>query len=530
MGGSRSLLRRLLRDRSGNVAIVFTFLTPVLLAVAGGAVDMARWIDGNTRTRTAIDAAVLAGARQLRVDPTNSDKALALALAVYTENVKKRLSLSTDTIAFKLTDDQQGVTATGSAYLKTTLLNIVGIDSMPLLNGAGSEFPVAKIGVGGFGGSNLEVAIMLDVTGSMCDDGNGPCTTGTKIDGLKAAAKDLINIVVSADQSKFTSRAALVPFSTRIRVELDSGDGSLMKKLTNLNPTWTGYVPTCAQDNGGTWSGTSETAGVSTWQCITPGAPVRVTRVIMPCVTDRFTDGWGTSQPIITDDAPGSGKWFLAHGGDRLPYNIDSTDAPNTSGVGTAADPSDNWNYTDAAYCDEAAESNIIVPLSSDKTMLAAHVDGLEATGATAGPLATEFSWYMLSPNWAGIWPAGSAPGSYSDVSTKQANGAPVLRKVAVLMTDGQFNTVRGWKDQNLTQTAKIAKDVCANMKAQGIEIYTVGFALDQLPQPDRNIAYDTLQTCGTDVKHFYDSLTVQQLQTAFREIALNLSSVYLSR
>lgn len=522
-----SHLHRLLREETGNAVLVFALSFPAVVAIAGGAVDYGRWIDANSRTRKALDAAVLAGARQLRIDPAHPETAIAVANALYTENVRKRLALSVDTVQFVITNDQQGVTASGSAALQTTLLNAIGIKSMPLLNATGSAFPVAKIGVGGFGGSNLEVSLMLDVTGSMCDDGNGPCTAGAKLDGLKSAAKDLVNIVVSTDQSTYTSRVALVPFSTRLRIEPDNGDGSLMKKLTNLDPTWSGYQRICTVDNSGT--GGSETNG--TWQCLTYGTVYKSNMFIMPCVTDRFTDQWGVSQPIVTDDAPGPGRWMLAHGGDRLTKSADSTDTAATGTGATAADPASFWNYDDyQGYCADAPSSNIVVPLSSDKTMLANQINGLQAYGSTSGPLATEMSWYMLSPNWNGIWPATSAAGSYSDVTATQPNGAPKLRKVAVLMTDGQFNTLRGWKDQDLQTTADIAKQVCTNMKAQGIEIYTVGFALNQLPQPDQSIAYATLQACGTDVQHFYDSLTVTQLQTAFRDIALNLSSVYLSR
>ena len=86
---------------------------------------------------------------------------------------------------------------------------------------------------------------MLDVTGSMCDDGQGPCTGGAKLAGLKDAARDLVKIVVQDNQSNYKSRVALVPFSTRIRVERDNGDGALMKKLTNLDPKWSGWLQEC---------------------------------------------------------------------------------------------------------------------------------------------------------------------------------------------------------------------------------------------------------------------------------------------
>jgi hypothetical protein len=48
----------------------------------------------------------------------------------------------------------------------------------------------------------------------------------------------------------------------------------------------------------------------------------------------------------------------------------------------------------------------------------------------------------------------------------------PKLRKIAVLMTDGMYNTARGWKDQDPVQMATDAKQMCSNMKAQGRDLY----------------------------------------------------------
>ena len=74
------------------------------------------------------------------------------------------------------------------------------------------------------------------------------------------------------------------------------------------------------------------------------------------------------------------------------------------------------------------------------------------------------------------------------------------------------------------------AKDVCAAMKAKGIEIYTVGFALDQLTPAEATIARATLQACGTDASHFYETLDVPQLQTAFRAIGSKMAGLRLTR
>jgi hypothetical protein len=136
----------------------------------------------------------------------------------------------------------------------------------------------------------------------------------------------------------------------------------------------------------------------------------------------------------------------------------------------------------------------------------------------------------MISPNWDKIWTGDATPGSYSDLTAKQANGAPVLRKVAVMMTDGAYNTIRFSKGENPVVISNHAKEICNGMKAEGIEIFTVGFALDQVGSAERTAAEDVLKSCGTDISHFYPTLTVPELKAAFRDIAVKVSPVRLSQ
>ena len=60
---------------------------------------------------------------------------------------------------------------------------------------------------------------MLDTTGSM---------SGQKILDLKAAAKDLVDIVVWDDQSQYTSKIAIAPFSAHVNV------GGYLDRVTDV--------------------------------------------------------------------------------------------------------------------------------------------------------------------------------------------------------------------------------------------------------------------------------------------------------
>ena len=119
----------------------------------------------------------------------------------------------------------------------------------------------------------------------MCDDGVGPCTTGTNIDALKTAAKDLVNIVVLDDQSQFKSRVALVPFAQRIRVAPIGQGADLMRRMTDIDATWSGWRRNCTDWNT-TGSSSSESGTYMTGTCNTYESEWLEDWKIRRCVTE----------------------------------------------------------------------------------------------------------------------------------------------------------------------------------------------------------------------------------------------------
>jgi len=462
VGGSRRVLRRLGRfadDDGGNVAILFAVFLVVLLLSIGAAIDIGRWLHAKDQTAAAIDAALLAGGRALQIDGDDEDGAVAAAQQFYAQNVTSRLPVVDDTVTFKVGDGGTSMTASGEAYIQTPFLRLASIEKLPLINKAESEFSKAELAVGGNGGENLEISMMLDVTGSMA---------GQKLLDLKEAAKDLIDIVVWDDQKEFTSKVALVPFSEDIRMP-DSG--ALNKaRGTSLPKEKTVYI-----DYG--------------WLKY----PVDV--YLSDCVVER------TGSQRYTDAAPGSGKYVLGH------YTT-NTEGRGNGKKGKCTVPSDS----------------AVMPLDDDKSKLKKAVDKLSASGGTAGHLGTAWAWYTLSPNWASLWATPHRP---------QAYGSENLRKIAILMTDGEYNTqyssegvsVSAGEAANGSSTAQ-ARALCTAMKDKGITVYTVGFQLGG----EYSDAYQTLYQCASEPGKFYSADDGEQLKQAFRDIALKLSSLYLSK
>lgn len=449
---ARNFLSGFRRSEQGDVAIMFGLLAVTMMMFVGGAVDFSRWLTARTATLHAVDAAVLAGARALQTGSSESE-AVRIAQEYYDQNVVHRGG-NDDTIKFKVTRDGLAIQAEGNASIKTPFLSFAGIDELPLMSISGAEYAEAVLAVGGNGGSDLEVSLMLDITGSMA---------GSKIADLKDAAKDLIDIIVWDDQSEFTARVALVPFSESIRVD----DNWAAEVATNGPQKITFYD---RRGNKYTW------------------------KVDPKCFTER------TGSEKFTDANP--------VGQDKLGRFYDS----NASCLPTSGE---------------------VIPLTSDKETLKSKIDGYQASGNTAGHLGTAWAWYMLSPNWAQRVPPTSRPASYSLLAELNEKGRPKLRKIAVLMTDGEYNTeyCEGVTTSKINcnspngDSTYQARQLCANMKAAGITVYTVGFQL-----PNSGQSRETLRQCATDPTMFYTAESGEQLRQSFRDIALKISDLYLTK
>jgi Flp pilus assembly protein TadG len=454
-------------ESRGSVAIIFGLTMFVLFLMIGLAVDYARFVNARSQTMEATDAAVLAGARALQTNGGDQSAAVKVAETYYQQGTKNRIPVidRSDSIDFVVTDDGTAMQTTGNAKVATPFMHLafLGTDhmqSLPLLHADGSDYSKAVLAVGGNGETNLEVSLMLDITGSM---------KGQKLQDMKDAASDLVNIVVWQDQSEYTSKIAVVPFAYDVRPP-----SSVLASIRG--------------------SGLASSKTVSGTKYY-----------LSPCVVER------TGTQKYTDATPGSGKYVMAH------YTTDTTGSGNNK----------------TGDCDVASNAEVL-PLTSDKSALVTKINGLQIAGSTAGHIGTAWAWYMLSPSWGSLWPSSS--------SRPAAYGTDKLKKIAVLMTDGEYNTsyttsgtaitekINGTRvtctgSANTDCSSAQAVAQCSAMKAKGIEVYTVGFQLG-----DSQLATNTLSSCATDADHFYNSSTGDALKAAFRDIALKISSLYLSQ
>lgn len=488
-------MRRLYKDGSGTVGMMFGLLVIPIAATVGLAVDFGRVYAVNNHTQAALDAAALAAGRVSQLEKVDTvNKASAAADAYFSTAKPSNVVQSSLQFSPNALNTEFKVTAT--SWVRTPFLGILHAlerkDSEAAAPAVcqGNYFGCVKVvttataalcpssacsvGAGGNNskGESLEISLMLDVTGSMCD----PCT---KIDDLKAAAKDLVDIVIWDDQSAYTSKIALSPFAPAVNVgstyftqltnkaDRTDNDGSNSKNIH--------YPSSCIRDDGSVRRSCRDSEDPDY------DSPPYIASYAK-CVVER-----GGSERY-TDAAPAVGAW--------LP----------------------TWNDKANSMAKSCSPSAQIVPLSKNRQTLKEAIDAFATGGTTAGQLGTAFAWYMISPNWADIWPADSKPAAY---------GTPKLRKIAVLMTDGAYNTLQGLSYGDNSSQAETAQNhavqICAGMKEKGIEVYTVGFQLDN------DKAKATLASCATSSDHNYSATNGDQLKQAFRDIALKIAFLRLT-
>lgn len=484
--------KRLVGCRSGSLAPIFGACISVLVLLIAGAIETSRWIIAQYEVQIALDAATLAAAVKLRSNKANPAAAIAEGQTAFSANIASK-SVSADTVGnatFNVVDGKMvgSVSGTINSITGTVLqygYQLGAISEVTLPN------PTDK----------FEIALMLDITGSMCDTTPGltanPCTSATKLNALKDAAKQLVDTVLATSELQEKVRVSIVPFSDGVRPP-----SALMTSIRGTKPAVSPYTYTTG-------------SGKNTQTTTLYYHPT-------DCVSERFNG------QAYTETAPGGANNF-----------------PNLMRQGQ----SQSNSTAQESLCSINASAEVL-PLTNNATTLTTKINGLAAKGGTAGHLGTAWAWYTLSPTWASIWPGTSSdPAAY-----RTSNKDKTVRKIAVLMTDGDYNNnyalgKSGMPGSYLTNaraastttngaSSTQALMLCENMKygssptyetvdgkqekVEKIEVYTVGFAVS-------TAAATMLTTCASP-GNYYGAESASDLVAVFQNIANKVVAMYISK
>ena len=183
--------RGFLSNDSGNVAMLFALSCIVIFPIVGFAIDFSRVMVDTHKLQMATDAAALSAAH----DAFMTAEERRATIEAHLDHLESELGRP---ISYTLTQDSEGeISLVTSLRVNTTIAKIIGQNEVDVTVRADAVE----------GGADIEVAMILDITGSM---------SGSRITALRAASRDLVDIVVNDEQTPYYSKAAMVPYSVAV--------------------------------------------------------------------------------------------------------------------------------------------------------------------------------------------------------------------------------------------------------------------------------------------------------------------------
>lgn len=533
-------LRRLARARDGGVALVFGLALPPLMMMTVAGVDLHRAATVRSSLQDALDAAALAAARSQYTDAAGVQRIGMASLRANMQNFTG-VTLDESATSFTLTPERV-VIAVARANVDAIIADILLPPYGQVLD---DELPVTASSEVMRSNNRVEVALVLDNTGSMA---------GTKLANTKTAAIDLIDRLAAADGRSVEPdavRISLVPFSFTVRVPTDDGQ----------QPTW---MTNSGSHTGGTGAtGLFDTAvGRFTlfeqlntrWAgCVEARPQPYDIRDTEPVTTDLATMFVPYFAPDLPDNVYTDSTYRSWTGLEPNNYLDDGTGFPSSVNSTNRAQVwrdrqarASKYSSTPRDTLDDGFGPNrdcVIQPLlrlTNDYDALRAGVNAMFAHGNTQVPMGAIWGWHTLSPN---------AP--FGD---GRPYGQERLLKIMILMTDGE-NVLSGnsspnastysaqgyiWQgrlgitsgsnaqrrtalDNRLDHPTAGREDLCGNMKAQGIIIYTVAVQVDAAAQA-------LMERCATSSDHYFNVTSASAIGAAFERIAGSIENLRITR
>jgi Flp pilus assembly protein TadG len=454
------------KARTGNVAITFALTTLPIIGTVGFAVDFSHANSVKVAMQAALDSTALMLSKDAAT-VTNAQlqtEALSYFSALFTRPEATSIAIS----ATYSTTGGSNVVVNGSANVPTTFLGVIGYNNLAVTGTSTAKW----------GTSKLRVALVLDNTGSMADDG--------KMTALKSATKSLLTQLQSSAGANGDVYVSIIPFADDVNVG-----------KTNYTANWIDWSD-WEDDNG---------HDTSTQTCTTTQTG-KNGKATQKCTTSTtwVPNNHNTWNGCVTD----------------RDQNYDQTV--------TAPNPSDVSLPDSAASTLFPADQDGNCPLQMmglnyNWTAMSSLVDQMQPGGSTNQPIGLVWGWQSL----VGGGPL-SAPAMDSNYKYTQA---------IILMSDG-LNTQDRWYGNGSSTSTSVDKRMydasnngagtCANIKNSGIILYTI--QVNTGGDPTSTL----LQNCAggpdkfSDPSKFYMVTNSSGLGTVFNTIGTSLTQLRVAK
>lgn len=315
------------RSERGNAALVFLLGLIPLAGAAGVAVDVTRIAHTKADLQVALDGSALAAAAL----ENGSDAAREASGRLFLASGLEEPCLQGVSFTFS----SGRVDVRGSCRVRTTMLSLLG---------TGEVVVTQESAAGWGGGRGIELAIVVDVSGSMAGD----------IPHLRQATAGIITRIFAGDPTGSRSRVSIIPFSGR--VNLVSYGGSWFRP---------GEIPGTA---GAPADGSGAFASVGVWGVGGTSADTR-------CKISGYTPA---SPRLCGARRPGDAQW---------------NDSPPSAGALELYEG-------DAVTCPAPRAQG----LTNRRDVLLEIAGRLCAGHGTSTHEGMAWGWRAVSPRWKGLW------------------------------------------------------------------------------------------------------------------------------
>jgi Flp pilus assembly protein TadG len=203
------MLTRFLKNARGGVAPLMAVLAVPVLGAVGMAVDYTRVNAARTAFQVALDSTALMMSKDAatKTDAERQTEATNTFSALFN---RPEVTDATVTPTFAGAGGSK-LTLNGTAVVHTNFLGVIGI----------SQVDISAMSVSTWGNTRLRVALVLDNTGSMANDG--------KMDALKTASHNLLSQLQAAAIHPEDVYVSIVPFSKDVNFGSDNYAASWLR-------------------------------------------------------------------------------------------------------------------------------------------------------------------------------------------------------------------------------------------------------------------------------------------------------------
>ncbi|MBO9589997.1 TadE/TadG family type IV pilus assembly protein [Devosia sp.] len=448
-------LRRLLKDQQGNVAVISALMLIPMLVLAGGATDIARYEAFRAQLQDGVDRAVLAAASLSQGRTAEETVDEYLKSLAFIEEVELAVD-QVDTI------NSKSVTVTASYNMATAFLPLIGINMLPMSAVASAEERR----------SNIELSLMLDLSGSMNDNGKYPA--------LKSAATSFIQAMVTPETEAYTT-VNIVPYAGQVSLGSSFFDN---------------------------WGGVRSHNNSSCVELYKPDFYASTINLATHAQVPHFTK-WNGSADKPTLPANMNPGWCPS---DNTAVTLMSNDADALisriagfqmyDGTGTAI--AMNWGLR---FLDPALRPQV------QQAVAAGQINSAFLNRPAAFDDAETLKVMVLMTDGA---------------ITEQYTAKDPNAGVRTSKNDKAFYDPYWKKNIGADQAKELMNTICATAKSHGILVFTIGF---QLRDSDSNQLKmkNELRNCASSASHYYD---VQGLNiaAAFQSIASTIQRIKLTQ